>query len=192
MRKTQNTIAVRRACICSLFAAVLCVLSPFAIPIGPIPVSLSVFAVLLCSAMLGPALALISVAVYLMLGAIGLPVFSGGMGGFGVLVGPTGGYLWSYLPMAFLSGILYRSLFKKKIQGWMTKTVLGFLAGMSGLALCYLLGTLQYMLVAEVSFGAALIICVLPFILFDSLKLLLVAILCDRLHRISSAQKIFY
>ena len=192
MRKTQNTIALRRACVCSLFAALLCILSPFAIPIGPVPVSLSLFAVLLCAALLGPISASISVSVYLLLGAVGLPVFSSGMGGFGVLIGPTGGYLWSYLPMCLLSGVLYRVLFRKKLQGWMKKTILGFLTGLPGLMVCYLLGTIQYMLVARVSFGTAIVICVLPFLLFDLLKILLVGILAHRLHRIPSVQKIFY
>ena len=192
MRKTKTTIALRRACICSLFAALLCVLSPFAIPIGAVPVSLSVFAVLLCAAMLGPLSASVSVGVYLLLGAIGLPVFGGGMGGFGVLIGPTGGYLWSYLPMCLISGLLYRALFKKRAQRWITRALLGFLAGVPGLLVCYFLGTLQYMLVAKVSMTVAIVACILPFLVFDLLKLLLVGVLGERLHRISSIRKMFY
>ena len=192
MRKTKTTIALRRACICSLFAALLCVLSPFAIPIGAVPVSLSVFAVLLCAAMLGPLSASVSVVVYLLLGAIGLPVFGGGMGGFGVLIGPTGGYLWSYLPMCLISGLLYRALFKRRGMSWTMRAILGFLAGLPGLLVCYVCGTLQYMLVAKISLAAAIVVCVLPFLLLDLLKLLLVWILGDRLHRVSAIQKIFY
>lgn len=191
--KRKNTVMLRRACISSLFAALLCVLSPIAIPVGPVPVSLSVFAVLLCAAMLGPISALSAVTVYLLLGAVGLPVFGGGMGGFGVLLGPTGGYVWSYLPMCLLSGVLYRQIFLSPTESMrpIKKIMLGFLAGLPGLLICYLLGTLQYSFVADVTIGTAIVVCVLPFLIFDLLKLLLVGFLGERLYRISVVRKIF-
>ena len=85
---------------CSLFAALLCVLSPLTIPVGAVPVSLGIFAVLLCSSVLGMRRSLVAVLVYIALGAVGLPVFAGWQGGFGVLAGPTGGYIWSYIPVS--------------------------------------------------------------------------------------------
>ena len=127
-----------------------------------------------------------AVAVYLMLGAMGLPVFSGGMAGLGVLLGPTGGYIWSYLPICLLCGWLYRTLFfsrPNKERGFF-KLFWGIVCGLPGLLLCYLLGTLQYMLVASISFWSALAVCVIPFVGFDLLKLALVAFLGEKMLRI--------
>lgn len=87
---------------CSLFAALLCVLSPLTIPVGAVPVSLGIFAVLLCSSVLGMRRSLVAVLVYIALGAVGLPVFAGWQGGFGVLAGPTGGvYMVIYSRMRY-------------------------------------------------------------------------------------------
>ena len=178
--------ALSRICVVALFSALICILSPIAIPLGPIPVSLSINVVLLSAMLLGPAGSSCAILVYLLLGAIGLPVFSGGMAGLGVLFGPTGGYIWSYLPMSFLSSILYRKLFYPRLRkkcSLPTLLVWGVLSGLPGLILCYFLGTVQYMLVASVSLWSALLICVIPFIGFDLLKLCLVAFCGSRLLR---------
>ena len=175
-----------RICVVALFSALICILSPLAIPIGPIPISLSLVAVFLSVMLLGVWGSLSAVAVYLMLGAMGLPVFSGGMAGLGVLLGPTGGYIWSYLPICLLCGWLYRTLFfsrPNKERGFF-KLLWGIVCGLPGLLLCYLLGTLQYMLVASISFWSALAVCVIPFVGFDLLKLALVAFLGEKMLRI--------
>ena len=91
--------------LCALFAAVICVLSPISIQIGPIPVSLGLLGVLLAASVLGPVRGVTAVLVFILAGACGLPVFSGGRGGFSVLIGPTGGYIWGYLPAAVIAGI---------------------------------------------------------------------------------------
>ena len=175
-----------RICVVALFSALICILSPLAIPIGPIPISLSLVAVFLSVMLLGVWGSLSAVAVYLMLGAMGLPVFSGGMAGLGVLLGTTGGYIWSYLPICLLCGWLYRTLFfsrPNKERGFF-KLLWGIVCGLPGLLLCYLLGTLQYMLVASISFWSALAVCVIPFVGFDLLKLALVAFLGEKMLRI--------
>lgn len=179
---------LQRICLCALFAALICILSPIAIPIGPVPVSLSLIAVLLSALMLGVGGGVGAVAVYLLIGAVGLPVFGGGMGGFGVLLGPTGGYIWSYLPMTLLCGALYRRVLwsEKRVEtGCVKGTVMGTVCALPGLLICYLLGTVQYMLVARVSAWAAIAICVLPFIGFDLVKLVLVAFVGVRLLRMN-------
>ena len=176
--------SLRRACLYALLSALLCVLSPIAIPIGAVPISLSLFLVLLCGALIG-ASAWIPVAVYLALGALGLPVFSGGMGGFGVLVGPTGGYLWSYVPIALVTGSLYRMVRKSGMDRW-GRISMGFLVGIGGLLICYLLGTLQYAIVAQISFFSALLVCVLPFVVIDLAKAMLAYLLALRILQISA------
>ena len=157
----------------ALFAALLCVLSPIAIPVGPVPVTLGVFVVLLAGVVLPWKRASAAVLVYILIGLAGLPVFSGGGGGFGVLAGPTGGYLWCYLPMAALVSRLSRG------GGWK----MAAFASILGVLLCYLLGTLQFTIVMNCGWGEALALCVWPFVPFDAAKILGAALLGTRLKR---------
>ena len=91
---------------CALMAAMMCALCPLSVPIGPIPVSLGTFVMMLTVYLLGTRNALISCAVYLLLGAVGMPVFSGFQGGLAKLAGPTGGYLIGYLGLIAAAGVL--------------------------------------------------------------------------------------
>ena len=187
----RKTKALCRISLCALFSAVLCVVSPVAIPIFAIPFSLSILIVLLAAAMLGPIGGAVSILLYLLIGALGLPVFGGGMGGFGVLLGPTGGFLWSYLPMSLLFGWLYRAFQAREEETTRrTRILLGILAGLPSLLICYTLGIIQYMAVARVSFVAAVMVCVLPFLVFDLVKLALVSFLSDRMKRIAVLRRI--
>ena len=176
MRKRTT---VRRLCLYALFSAVLCVISPIAIPIGAIPISFSACAVLLCSIVLGGR-APIPVAVYLAAGALGIPVFAGGMAGFGVLLGPTGGFLWSYLPMSALTGTLYSAL-NRRCKAAGKRFAWTVVIGICGMLICYLFGVVQYMLVANASVFSAISVCVLPFLFFDLCKLVMIALLGRRL-----------
>ncbi len=158
---------------CALFAALLCVLSPIAIPIGPIPITLGLFVVMLSAVVLGSLRSTVSVAIYILIGIIGLPVFSGALGGVSRIVGPTGGYIWGYLICTMLIGIR-RFLPQKNIPAEIT---LAFLFCVFGLIAVYLCGTVQYSLYAGISFIDALKVAVLPFILLDLLKCICAAIL---------------
>ena len=89
----------------AVMAALICVAGPLTIPAGPIPLSLATFAVYMAGSVLGKKRGTIAVALYLMIGIIGVPVFSGFSGGFQKLAGVTGGYLVGYLPCAYLSGV---------------------------------------------------------------------------------------
>ncbi|MFT3951867.1 MAG: biotin transporter BioY [Oscillospiraceae bacterium] len=141
-----------------LFAAILCVISPLSIPIGAVPITLSVFAVLLTGALLPPAQAACATLVYILLGSAGLPVFSNMHGGAGVLFGATGGFIMAYPLMALTVSLAVRFLGGRKL--------LPLAAGMiPAVALCYLLGTLWFSHIA----GGTL--CVLPFIPFDLIKI---------------------
>ncbi len=84
----------------ALLAALLAVLSPFVIPVGLVPITLATFVVFLTGALLPPLYAVASIGVYLLIGLVGLPVFSGFVGGPGVLFGPTGGFLIGYFCLA--------------------------------------------------------------------------------------------
>ena len=90
----------------SLFAALIAVGALIAIPVGPVPIYLANFFVLLAGLVLGPRWGVAAVGVYLLAGIMGLPVFSGGSGGIGRFWGPTGGYLISYLPAVYMIGVI--------------------------------------------------------------------------------------
>ncbi len=158
---------------CALMAAVLCVFSPITLPIGPIPVTLSTFAVMLTGIVLGWKRGLVSVVVFLLIGLCGIPVFSSGRSGFPVLVGPTGGYIWSYLLMVPIIGFITARLQDNGFPSFL----LSIGACMLAMLVCYALGTLQFMLVANYELKRALAVCVLPFIPFDFLKLVLASML---------------
>ena len=99
--KKQSTSALTAA---AMMAAVLCVLGPLSVPVGPVPVAMANFAVSLAAWLLGPRYGALSVAAYLLLGAVGAPVFAGAGAGAAVLFGPTGGYLIGYLAQALIGG----------------------------------------------------------------------------------------
>ncbi len=146
---------------CSLFSAVMCVLSPLTLPVGSVPLSLGIFGVVMCSAVLGVRRGLVSVLVYIMLGSLGLPVFAGWQGGIGTLAGPTGGYIWSYIPLCAIIGRC-----ADVPQGRVALVIRG---GMS-IVVCYVCGVLQYMAVSGALLGGALAVCVYPFVIFDIIK----------------------
>ena len=97
----------------ALFAALTAAVAPFKIPLGftPVPITLQTLVVLLAGAMLGSYYGALSMILYIVVGALGLPVFAGGGSGIGALLGPTGGYLFSYFIAAFVIG---KMLEKKK------------------------------------------------------------------------------
>lgn len=160
---------------CALCAAILCVMAPFSVPIGPVPLSLATFAVLFAAFFLGGKWGAAAVGIYLLLGAVGVPVFSGFTGGLQKLIGPTGGYLIGYLPMAFITGGLY-TLWGKKKSGW-KRFLLMFLAAVLGTAVLYALGTAWFCHVMERTVWEALALCVIPFLPGDIAKTAAAAIL---------------
>lgn len=160
----QKNERLRRVVKAALFAAMLCVLSPLSIPAGDVPFSLSLAAVYLCGAFQTPLYAAASTACYLVAGICGLPVFSNFSGGIGRLIGPTGGFLFSY-PLTALAVALSVKLFGKR-------NVLSLSVGMSvGCLISYACGTLYYAFLGNVGIGAALAACVVPFIWFDVVKI---------------------
>lgn len=175
--------SLRRLTVCALFAALICVLSPIAIPIGAIPLSLGFLGVLLCAVCLPPLMSLTAALVYLAIGACGLPVFSGALGGAQVLIGPTGGYLWSYPVVGLVVAVLCKAKAKASARRSFAKA---FFACLIGVLICYLLGVVQYVLVTETPIGAALAVCVLPFLPIDLGKALLAVALGKRLSPLLS------
>jgi len=162
----------------AVMAALICIAGPLTVSIGPIPLSLATFAIYLAGTVSGPRKGTAAVAVYLALGLIGIPVFSGFSGGFQKLAGVTGGYLIGYLPCAFLSG-----LGAELAQGSPKKKGLlpAFLA--LGTAVLYLIGTVWFMIQTGNTLSGALSLCVLPFLPGDAAKIIAACLLTAPLRR---------
>ena len=161
---------------CALFAALLTLCGWISIPVGDIAVTLQTFGVFLTLGLLGGRWGTAAVGVYLVMGAAGLPVFSGFQGGLGVLLGASGGYLWGFLLIG-LAYWLITFLFRGRGGLW---------GCIFGLLLCYTAGTLWFCLMYlegnGLSVGAVLAKCVLPYLLPDGIKLWLARLLTKRMR----------
>lgn len=150
----------------ALFVALITVGSYIVIPLpfSPVPIALQSGFVLLAGVMLAPTWAIASVGTYLLIGALGLPVFAGGTGGLGHLIGPTGGYLLGYLAAAALTSLLTGdSLWKVAV------------ATIAGTAVIYLFGVSWLALTQGLSAGEAIALGMVPFLPGDVLKIVAVA-----------------
>ena len=157
-------ITLKELTIAAVLTAITCVLAPISIPIGPVPISLGVFCIFLVGAMLPPHLAFLSVLVYILIGAVGVPVFSNFEGGFQKLIGPTGGFLFAY-PLMVLIISFSAIIFKRK-------NVISLYTGMIlSLIVMYAFGTAWFAISTGSTVKNALLLCVTPFILVDLLKM---------------------
>lgn len=163
MRKTMKTEknTTRMLVLSGMFAAVLGVLSQIQIPMpSGVPVTLQTFAVALTGYVLGWKFGLVSSAAWILLGAVGVPVFSQFSGGVGVLVGATGGFIWGFPIMAAFCE-----------YGYAKKPVIFAGASLAGLAVCHLMGVLQFSAVMDMKFGQAFLLASLPYLVKDVLSL---------------------
>lgn len=180
----QNTIkrsfSTKELVLTALFTAITVVCAWISIPIGTIAFTMQTFAVFCALLTLGGRDGLFSWLAYILLGAAGLPVFTGFKGGVGVLVGPTGGYILGFILMA----VIYWA--GTKLLG--EKLAVRIILLLAGLAVCYAFGTLWFVYGYSkgenaMTFKKAAEICVLPFIPFDLLKLVLALIISDRVKK---------
>lgn len=182
-----------------LTIAIMAVSAWVTVPLGPIPFTLQMFAVTFAIVVLKPQEAIAAIVGYLLLGAIGVPVFSGMRGGVGVLAGPTGGFLWGYLfgvAAAVLLLMVVRSRSARrgaqadpasaaaltgvqKTLGFLRVAGVEIIAGILFTAISYLCGWAQYMAVAGVGPEAAFLACVAPFVVVDLIKIV-AAVACAR------------
>jgi len=160
----------------SLLAALMAAGSYLAVPIGPVPIVLQNMFVLLAGLLLGSRWGLASVAVYLLTGACGLPVFAGGMGGIGRLVGPTGGYLIGYLPAVFLVGYI-----SEKGDARTGYDVLAMICGTIALYAC---GVSWLKILTGMTWSKALAAGMYPFLIGDALKIAAAALIAKALRPI--------
>jgi biotin transport system substrate-specific component len=166
--ESKNRTRTLEITMIALMTSVIVVSAWISIP-TVIPFTLQTFAVFASISILGGRDGLISVILYLFLGAVGIPVFSGFKAGIGIIMGPTGGYLIGFIFIALIY-MLFEHLFVDNLIAEIASMVIG-------LMICYLFGTLWFTFVygggGEIGFGAAVGMCVVPFIIPDIIKMIL-------------------
>ena len=187
--ETSGTVAVdnqkirtKQMVLIALMTAVTCVLGPLSIPLpfSPVPISLTNFAIFLAIYVLGMKSGTISFIIYLLLGAIGVPVFSSFRGGLQVLAGPTGGYLIGFIFLALIMGFALDHFDRKLVP-----TIIGMIIGM---AVCYAFGTVWLAKLLSLSFKEGLMMGVIPYLAGDAAKIIIAAIVGPKLY--GATQKI--
>ncbi len=166
---------IRKMVFASFFASMMAVGAyiDIPVPLSPVPITLQTLFVLMAGAMLGARWGTISVIVYLLLGISGLPVFSGGSSGLGMIFGPTGGFLIGFVFGAFIIGYLCDNYGTKRIH-------LNILFMLAGLLVIYVFGILQLMSVANLTLSEALILGMIPYMPGAVLKLIVSALIASR------------
>ncbi len=147
----------------SLLAALTAVGAYIAIPIGPVPIVLQNLFIFLAGLLLGPKWGSASVAVYLLAGILGLPVFAGGTGGIGRIVGPTGGYLLGFLPAVYLIGLI------SKKGG--RNTIMDVAAMIAGTIVIYTCGVVWLKTLTGMTLAKTLAVGMYPFLIGDAIKI---------------------
>mgnify|MGYP004671455155 FL=1 len=181
--ETSGTVAVdnqkirtKQMVLIALMTAVTCVLGPLSIPLpfSPVPISLTNFAIFLAIFILGMKNGTISFIIYLLLGAVGVPVFSSFRGGLQVLAGPTGGYLIGFIFLALIMGFALDHFDRKLVP-----TIIGMIIGM---AVCYAFGTVWLAKLLSLSFKEGLMMGVIPYLAGDAAKIIIAAIVGPKLY----------
>lgn len=156
----------------AVFAALIggCAYVSFPNPLSPVPVTLQVLALFLAGIYLGPLWGSASMTLYLVAGAAGAPIFSGGAAGVGMLFGPTGGYLWSYPVAALAIGfVVHRGFDLRNPETASTPLLVG--AMLVGTVIVYALGSVGFALVQQTTLMNAVTTAAAPFVPFEAIKI---------------------
>ena len=159
----------------SLLASILSVLSPFTINVFIIPFSISTLLIMLYAVSFDLFISEMSVIIYILLGLVGLPVFSNGVGGINKLMSPTGGFIIGYIFLNLFIGLFYN----KKENAFYHYLILLF-----GNAILYIIGSIWFMIVTNNSLYVSLMTCVVPFIISDHIKIFIVILITPKIKRI--------
>ena len=178
----NQKIKTKQMVLIALMTAVTCVLGPLSIPLpfSPVPISLTNFAIFLAIFVLGMKNGTISFIIYLLLGAVGVPVFSSFRGGLQVLAGATGGYLIGFIFLALIMGFALDHFDRKLVP-----TIIGMIIGM---AVCYAFGTVWLAKLLSLSFKEGLMMGAIPYLAGDVAKIIIAAIVGPKLY--GATQKI--
>ncbi|MBQ7740688.1 MAG: biotin transporter BioY [Eubacterium sp.] len=162
-----------------LSAALITVCAWITIPVGAVPITLQTMGICLVASLFGAKRGVLSTLTYLLLGAVGVPVFSSFKGGIGVLAGATGGYIIGFIFTALIVGVI-----SDKLGG---KVYFLIPAMILGVAVCYAFGTAWFMLVytkeKEIALSKTLALCVTPFLIPDAVKIIIASLLTAKLKK---------
>ena len=176
----NQKLTTKQIALIAMGVALITVCSWISIP-ATVPFTLQTFAVCLVTAVFGLRMGIWAVLCYILLGAVGAPVFSGFKGGFGALLGTTGGYIIGFLFTALIVGAA--------VKKWGRNMPVLILSMALGILLCYTFGTVWFMLVyaknsGPIGISTALGWCVIPYLIPDGAKIVLAALLTGRLYPI--------
>ncbi len=165
----ESTFKTKYLILTGLFAALTAIGAYIHIPFPTVPITLQIFFALMAGGLLGKKYGFLSQVIYVLIGAIGLPVFAGGTGGIGILFGPTGGYIFGFLAAGYIAGIGKQKFLNKSLY-----MILGLVA-------IYVLGVSGLIIFAGLEFLPAVTTGVTPFIVGDLIKVFLAAYLSVKL-----------
>lgn len=164
---------IKNMCYCSMFACIVALLAQIKIDLpGLVPITLQTLGIYIIACSLTPKLAVITTIVYVIMGSIGLPVFTGFRGGLSSLLGPTGGYIFSFPITSLIISIIINN--KNSI-------IRKIIAMIIGTAVCYLIGTIWFIYVTNNTIITALTVCVIPFIFGDIIKIAIASTLSAKI-----------
>lgn len=179
-KKSLKTTHLLNIVYVAMFAAIITICAQIQIP-ASVPFTLQTLGVFVAGGLLGWKRGTLSVIIYVLLGLVGVPVFAGFTGGVGTLFGLTGGYILGFIFTALIVGIMSDKLGRKL---WVLAVSM-----VIGLLVCYAFGTAWFMVIYNtsmggISLGGALMMCVVPYLPFDALKIALAVVLVNRLYKI--------
>lgn len=174
---------IKSIVLCGLCIALIAVGAAIQLPLGPIPFTLQTFMLTFVLLILTPAEALACVGGYLVLGAVGLPVFAGFKGGIGALLGPTGGFLLGFFLAAGVVSLI-RILIERRLTGMKAFVALDLLLVVVINLVTYAMGTWWFTVATGTTVIAALVACVIPFLLPDIVKAV-AALVCAQPVRVA-------
>ncbi len=162
---------IKKMILCAIFVALCSILSQIILPIGVVPVNLALIGVFVLSCTLDTKSALATVLIYIALGIVGIPVFAGFQSGFGVILGPTGGFIIGYIFTALIVSILIN--FIHPIPAMLV-----------GLVSCYTVGCVWFSLVTDTSLLTAIYTSILPFVIFDIIKIVISNLIVAKIKKL--------
>lgn len=167
----KKILNIQNMTMIGMMTALICVMAPFSlhIPISPVPISLTNLALYFILYVLGMKRTLLCNGLYLLIGLVGIPVFSNFTSGPGKLLGPTGGYLIGFLFMTLIAGLF--------VDKWEDKIWVCVIGMIVGTAVCYLFGTAWLAVQQKMTFSAALMAGVVPFLPGDAVKIIVASLI---------------
>lgn len=181
MTMVRSSTRTRDMVTASLIAALMAATTWISVPFGPVPVTLQTAFVLLAALLLAPGWAAASMGLYLALGAAGVPVFAGGTGGLGVVLGPTGGFLLAFPIAATIGSVIYRRLTTEDSAA--RDLIAAVTAVLAAELVIYAIGVPFLMRSLGLGFGQAIAAAVLPFLIPDALKAALAVVAATAIRR---------